>query len=266
MTATEAARSTVRRISDSPILAGITRVGFVGYGLFHLAIAWLAVQIALGRPAASGDQSGAFSLLRNQPAGLVVLIVVVVGLAAMALWQLSLALLGHRNSERVLSLGRTLIYTFLAWTGYRILTGSQVSSSRQQRDATATVLHHTAGRWLVGLAGLVLVGIAVGMIAYGLRRSFVRKLDLGRAAAPTRAAVIRLGQLGYTAKGVAVGIVGVLVLQVALDGSEDRAGGLDTALHTLSRLSYGTLLLVLIGLGFAAHGVYCFFQARYRRV
>jgi hypothetical protein len=65
---------------------------------------------------------------------------------------------------------------------------------------------------------------------------------------------------------VAYGIAGVLVIAAAVTYDPEKARGLDAALKTLASQSYGPWLLALIALGIAAFGVYCFFQAKYRKV
>ena len=76
----------------------------------------------------------------------------------------------------------------------------------------------------------------------------------------------RLGMAGYSAKGVAYAIAGVLVVVAAVKYDPNKARGLDAALKTLAGHSYGPWLLALIALGFAAFGVFCFSQAKYRKV
>ena len=76
----------------------------------------------------------------------------------------------------------------------------------------------------------------------------------------------RLGVAGYTAKGVAYGIAGLLLLTAAINYDPDRSRGLDGALHTLREQSYGGILLTLMALGIAAFAVFCLVQAKYRKV
>jgi hypothetical protein len=76
----------------------------------------------------------------------------------------------------------------------------------------------------------------------------------------------RLGIAGYTAKGVAFGITGLLVIAAAVTYDPQKSRGLDGALRTLREQSYGTILLTLIALGITAFGVFCFVQAKYRKV
>ncbi len=261
------------RASRSTLLEIITRAGFVGYGLLHLAIAWLALQIGFGHATGTADQTGAFHLLQQQPAGRVLLIAVAVGLIAMALWQLLLAAVGHRQdtgrartTQRLVSGARTVIYAYLAWTAIQVVVGSSTSSSGSQQHATAGMLAHPDGRWLVALAGLIVLGIGIGLAVYGARRSFQKNLNMGQMTPTIRHGVTRLGQVGYIAKGIAFAVVGLLLCDAAIADSATRSRGLDGALRTLAQQPYGGVLLDVVAVGVAAFGVYCFFQAKYRKV
>jgi hypothetical protein len=251
----------------------LTRIGFVGYGVLHLAIAWLALQIALFHSGSNADQVGAFQLLEKQPAGRVLLVVIAVGLAAMALWQLLLAAVGHTNytgkrrtAERLVSVGRVVVYVFLLWTDLQVIGGSATSSSTSQQHATAGVLAHPAGQTLVAIAGVIVFAIGIGMVVYGGKRSFLSKLALGSLRRPSRRAVVTLAVVGYITKGVAFAIVGALLFDAAVSDRASQSKGLDGALRTLAAESFGRVLLVIIALGFAAYGVYCFIQSRVRKI
>jgi hypothetical protein len=273
MTAVQGARRTAWRTAHSGTLETLTRVGFVGYGLVHLAVAWLAVQIALGHPGADGDQSGAFRYLAGQPYGRVLLVVIIVGLAAMALWQLLLAAIGHRNergwsrtAERLASAARTVIYGALAVTGWHVVAGDPTSNAEQQQSATAGVMAHQWGHFLIGVAGLAVVALGIGLAVYGWRKKFEKRLMIARMSRHIRRVAVRLGQFGYIAKGVAFGIVGLLLVDAAVSDNPAKSRGLDAALRLLVEQPYGALLLILVAVGFAAFGAYCFFQSRYRKV
>jgi Domain of Unknown Function (DUF1206) len=273
MTAVNQAGSTARRAANSDVLEVPTRAGFVGYGLLHLAVGWLALQIALGHSANQGDQTGAFRTLAAQPFGRFLLIATIVGLVAMAIWQLLLAAVGHRTergwhrpAERLASLGRTVIYAALAWTAGKVVAGTSTSSTEQQQNATAGVMAHTAGIWLVAVAGLGVLALGIGLCVYGARRMFQKRLRMAEMGPTARRFAVPLGRVGYIAKGVAFGIVGFLLLDAAVTHNPAKSQGLDAALRTLAAQPFGTFLLIVVALGFAAFGVYCFFQVRYRKM
>jgi Domain of Unknown Function (DUF1206) len=273
MSASMSVERTARRTANSTFLEALARVGFIGYGLFHLAIMWLAVQIAVQHSAGEADQVGAFQLLRRQPAGRTLLVIIAIGLGAMALWQLLLAAVGHtsyphrrRILERLASAGRVIVYGFLLWTDIQVLRGTAQPATQSQQSAASGMLAHSAGRTLVALAGLVVLGFGVGMAIYGAKLAFRDKLNLAGVRHTTRTAILNLGRVGYLARGLAFTIVGVLLIDVAFTHRVDRSRGLDGALRTLAGQPFGRVLLVLIAAGFGAFGIYCFAQSKYRRI
>ncbi len=262
-----------QRATHSKPVEWLTRFGFICYGVLHVLIAYLAVQIASGGASTEGDQSGAFKKVAEQPFGKVVLIVMVVGLAGLAIWQALLAAVGHRDQrgkarvfERIASGARVVVYLALAVTAAKVVAGAPASSAGSQQNATQGVMAKPAGVWLVALAGVVVLAVGVGMAWYGLKRKFEAKLHTGRMSRTTRQAVRRLGQIGYPGKGAAYAIVGILLIDAAITHDPQQSRGLDAALRTLVSKPFGVAALIAIAIGFLAYGVYCFFQSRYRKV
>ena len=72
-----------------------------------------------------------------------------------------------------------------------------------------------------------------------------------------------LGKVGYIAKGVAIGLVGVLFVYAAVTHDPKKSGGLDQALHEVLEQPFGPFLLVAIALGIACYGLFCFARARH---
>ena len=273
MSTTASARGAAHEAAGSRTLDRLARFGFIAYGVMHALVAWLAVQIAFGHAPAEGDQSGAFQTLARNGFGKVLLVLVVIGLVALVVWQALAAAVGHndeqgrrRTAERVFSAVRAVIYAVLAWTAIKVVVGAGSSSAQKQQSGTSSLLGSGGGRFLVGLIGVVLIGIGVGMAVYGLTAKFERKLETGRMRRSTKRTVRTLGQGGYTAKGVAYTIVGVLLMIAAVHRDPSRSRGLDGALRTLARQPAGPWLLTLVALGFLAFAVFCLGQARYRKV
>lgn len=267
------AQRTASRAADSKLLEALTRAGFVGYGVVHLLFAWLALQIAFGRSAGEGDQSGALQELAGQPLGKFLVAAVAVGLLAMTIWQVFEAAVGHRADhgrertlERLASAGRAAVYAYFAWTAYKVFQGASSSSADKQQQASEQLMGSAGGRALVGLIGLAVAALGAGLIWYGLVKRFEKHLRSGLMSPATRQWSRRLGVAGYAAKGAAYGIAGLLLVVAAVSYDPDKARGLDAALRTLAEQSYGTVLLALVAVGIAAYGAFCFVQARYRKV
>jgi len=263
------------RAGDSQALEHLARVGLTAYGIVHLLIAWLALQLARGGGGGSADQSGAMATLAEQPLGEALLWVLVVGLAALALWQLA-EVLRHRaglqasggaRKEAAGKVGKavakTVVYLFLAVTALRFATGGGQSSSAQQQSTVAGVFGWPGGRFLVGIAALVVVGVGIYHLRKGLTGHFLKEIDTAQASTGQRRVVERLGQVGYPAKGVALALVGGLLGWAAITFDPEKASGLDGAMHALLAAPFGKVLLTVVALGIAAFGAFCFFRARF---
>jgi hypothetical protein len=271
--ATAHVKASASRAADSKPLEYLARGGFVAYGVIHLLFAWLALQVAFGHSGKEGDQNGALQSLAGNGFGKVLLVVIAIGMVGLAIWQAFEAIVGESGpkdktaiAERVISGIRAIVYLWLAWTAVKIVTNTNSSSAAKSQNRSSTVMAHTGGRWLVGLVGLVILGVGIGLAVYGVLKKFEKHLKMQEMRASVRKSTRRLGMAGYAAKGVAYAIAGVLVVVAAVKFDPDKARGMDAALKTLAGHSYGPWLLGLIALGFAAFGVFCFSQAKYRQV
>lgn len=271
--ATSHLKFTASRAADSKPLEYLARGGFVCYGVIHLLFAWLALQVAFGHSGREGDQNGALQTLAGNGFGKFLLVVIGVGMVGLALWQAFEAIVGESGprtkmaiAERVVSGVRTVIYLWLAWTAFKIVGGANSSSAANSQSKSSSLMSSTGGRWLVGLIGLVVLGVGIGIFVYGVKKTFEKHLNTERMSPAVRKSTRRLGMGGYAAKGVAYAIAGILVVVAAVKYDPNKARGLDAALKTLAGHAYGVWLLALIALGFAAFGIFCFSQAKYRKV
>jgi hypothetical protein len=128
------------------------------------------------------------------------------------------------------------------------------------------MLDSTGGRWLVGLIGVGIIVVGAGMIWYGVTKKFEKNLRTGEMEAKVRKSSRWLGIAGYAAKGTVYGTLGILVLVAALQYDPGKSRGLDQALRTLADQPAGVVVLIGVAIGIAAYGVFCLFQARYRRI
>ncbi len=269
------AMGAAQQAGDSDGLEHLARVGLIAYGVVHLLVAWLALQLAWGSGGESADQSGAMATLAESSLGKPLLWVVAIGLVALAVWQAAEVLRwrrgwsasGKTRTRAVKKSGKAIvkavIYAALAVLAVRFATGGGQSSSGQQQQTTAGVFGWPAGRWLIGAAGLVLIGVGAYHVYKGVTRRFLKEIDTtGCSSAATRL-VTRLGQVGFPGKGVALALVGGLLIYAAVTFDPSKAQGLDGALHAVLQVPFGRILLTLVAVGIAAFGAFCFVRARY---
>jgi hypothetical protein len=278
MSARETARSAMGaagRAGNSDALEHLARVGLIAYGVVHVLVAWLALQLAWGGGGRSADQSGAMATLAQQPLGKPLLWVIALGLLALAVWQAAEVLRwrsgwsasGEARTKALKKSGKAIVkavvYLGLGFLAIRFATGSGSSSSQSQQQTAAGVFAWPGGRWLVGAAGLVLIGVGAYHVYKGVTKRFLKEIDLAEAPPTAARLVTRLGQVGFPGKGVALAVVGGLLVYAAVTFDPAKASGLDGALRTILDAPFGHVLLTLVALGIAAFGAFCFARARY---
>jgi Domain of Unknown Function (DUF1206) len=264
------ARRTARQASDSQAAHFLARAGLTARGVIYILVGWVAVLVALGHSSREADQLGALQLLAGKPYGLVSLWLLGIGFAAYALWRLSEAAFGVSGEPgagpRFKSLARAVIYAGLSYLTFTVISGTSKSQSGQQQDITATVMHHPAGRWLVGIAGLVIVVCGLALVVEGARKKFMKHLQTAQMSAKTLRVVRLLGMTGTIARGLVFALVGVLVVDAAITHKASQSGGIDKALLTLRDQPFGEFLMLLAALGLLVFGVYGLCEARWRKV
>jgi hypothetical protein len=263
------------RAGDSDALEHLARIGLIAYGVVHLLVAWLALQLAWGGGGQPADQSGAMATLAQQPLGKPLLWLVALGMLALAVWQAAEVLRwrsgwaasGEARTKALKKSGKSIVkavvYLALGILAVRFATGSGASSAQSQQQTAAGVFAWPGGRWLVGAAGLVLIGVGAYHVYKGVTKHFLKEIDLAEAPPTAARLVTRLGQIGYPGKGVALAVVGGLLAYAAVTFDPAKATGLDGALRTILDAPFGRLLLTLVALGIAAFGAYLLVRARY---
>jgi hypothetical protein len=254
-------------VESSNALDGGIRFGMVAYGVVHLVVAWLAVQLALGEHQKNASQKGAMQLLAKQSVGPLLLWLIAVGMFLLVLWRLVELFVGHREYDggkrlrkRVTSGFKAIVYGYVGFTALRYAVGS---GSGKTTNYTAKLMDQPFGRWLVGAVGVAIVAYGVAYARRGWTEKFMENLDARGTIGDAGSAYRLIGKVGYIAKGLAFCVVGGLFVAAAYSHHAKKSGGLDQALRTVLQQPFGPFLLILIAAGIACYGLFCFARARH---
>jgi uncharacterized protein DUF1206 len=248
------------------------RVGWLATGALYALLSLLAIRLAVEgstgghRP----DAEGALQLVAEQPLAQGLLVLLMLGFAAHAVWRLADAV-GDRDQADDGAKGLTkragyaalaLWYAALAWLTGSVALGHEPSTN--EKDAARGVLAWPLGRELVAAVGIGFLGAAVGSVVFVLRKRHVAKLRPGEAGPEARRVVDVAGTVGYSARALVFAVIGVFLIRAAWEHDASETIGLDGALLRLAQAPLGPLLLALVGAGFGCYAVWAALQARYR--
>lgn len=268
----DTAREGGRSIAQSRGFEWFARGGLVARGLVYGVIGILALKLALGDGGGkTTSQQGALKEIAKQPFGEFLLIATAVGLAGYASWRLFRAALGHGKEsqddtvERVGGLASGIMYAVLAVTAATIVAGAS-SGSGSADQATGGVLDWPLGTWIVGIAGLIVIGEGLHQGYKGFARTFLEKSKTGEMNEKVKKGFTGLGVFGHVARMVVFILIGWFLTKAAIDYNPKEAVTLDGALGTLANAPLGPLALGAVAAGLVGFGLYSLVDARYRKV
>ncbi|KFF98632.1 membrane protein [Streptomyces scabiei] len=263
------------RAARGSVTEGAARAGLTARGVIYLLVGALALQIAFGGSSEQADRQGALAEIAEKPLGSVMLWALGTGLVGMALWRLSEAVFGaagpdgRKWTKRLASAARFVFYAFVAYSVLTFAAGEGSgggSSDEQSRDVTARALELPGGQWLVGAAGVGVIGAGVWIGVRAVMRSYHKHLRLGEMSRRARRLVDVTGVGGGAARGLVFAMAGVFAVRAAIAYEPDRAKGLDDTLRSFAEAPAGPALLACVAAGLMLFGLFSFAMARWRKV
>ena len=246
---------------------GIGRLGMLGHGVYHLLLTLLCGQLLLG---SSGDPSaqGAIAAVARQPFGQGLLAALTLAFGAYAVVRWLRVVREDELADRAMNGLRAVVWSVLtALSANALRTGLAGSSGAggggTGRSLTRAVFELPGGPWIVGAAGVFLVGVALFQLKEAMSDTLSH--ELGELGLDGRRFARWLGRAGYSGRAVAYGTVAGFVIHAAATHDPSAGQGLDGALQEVQQSSYGPWLLLAVTVGFAAFGAFRLLEARYAR-
>ncbi len=271
MSAVDTATSTARRAAYSPAVEALARIGYGVRGILYILIGLLALRLVVGRAGQSPSPQGAIATIAQQPAGHTLLWVAFIGFIGYALWSLIRALFNpmhNKAGERFGALVNAVVYAFLAWTTYQFLQGnaSAAASGGSQSKFLAQIMVLPAGRLIIAVIGVIIFIVGLMNMSRGIQGTFEREFS-HYALTRDEARIARgTGRFGTFAQGLVLAIIGILVTYAAYTSNAGQAVGINTVFTTLMQHPYGVVVVVVIGLGLIAFGIYSLMAAAWFRL
>jgi Domain of Unknown Function (DUF1206) len=268
---------------DHPGVVKVGRAGWFAKGVVYVVAGFLALSVAArasgwaDSASSTGDEEvspmGAIKTVAGTTGGTFMLWLLAMGMLLYAAWQVVSALLpGGTDAEamghRVGCMTSAVLYIAFAISTIALALHAADSpdSNKKVTGISASFMSHSFGRVVLGVVGLIVIAVGLYRVSKGLRMDVEDELDMSGVSSVRRTWTERLGAVGEVGLGIGFGLVGFFLLRSAMTYDASEATGLDGALRRLALESWGDLVVVVVGIGFVAYGVFCLVTFTHRRL
>ena len=280
----EAVHNPVGRLTaEHPGVVKAGRAGWYAKGVVYLIAGILALSVAAKASgwststSATGNQeaspTGAIKTVAGSPGGTAMLWLLALGMLLYAAWRVVSTLLPGDTDEglgeaRWLSGERRRLHHLRPRRDHPGRASCHDDPGRQREGHRHLHLDHGEGRRPAGdrRGGRDRRRRRPLPPVQGPHRGRQRRLDLSRMS-PARARwTQRLGAVGEVGRGVGIGLVGFFMLRASITYDPKEATGLDGALRRVATESWGVVVVIVVGVGLAAYGIFCLATFTRRRL
>ena len=260
---------TEQAVEEHPWVERAAKFGWLAKGAVYVLMGLTAFTIGRRRPTTDdASPEGAIAQLRSTQFGTALIWALVVGLVLYVAWRLLSAGMIRGNKpkdwlQRVGFLFSAAFYAVLAFTAVgAVMHGKETATNKGDKNTverlSAWMLAQPVGRWLLMLAGVVVIGVGVFFIVdKGIKKSFLKELDLSGTPEAERKAIRTAGTVGWISRGVATAAVGFFVAQAAWRYDSQTARGFDNAFRELATHQVGAIAVLITGAALVVYGVFC---------
>ena len=247
----------------------LARLGYVARGIIYFVIGLLAVLMAFGYGGKTTDQQGAISTIGMQPAGRILLWLVLIGLVCYSLWGLIRAIFnpfhqGHNAKGFALRIGylvSAVAYALLIMPTFELISGGAQPAQNgaqqgQIQQYAAKILVVPFGQWLVGIIGIIVILVGLMQFFQGFHADFERQIYLTKLNSTQLRRVRFLGRFGSIGRGIVFALIGLFIVEAAYTANSQQIKGFDSTLTTILQQPYGRWLMGASALGLISLGLY----------
>ncbi|WP_207423139.1 DUF1206 domain-containing protein [Desertivirga brevis] len=263
--------------ANSPSIRLLAKIGLSAKGVVYCLIGLFAIMAAFevnGHSARTSDRTGVMQNLLSQPFGNIVLLLIAAGLLCYSIWRFLESLLDlSGKGSNATGIGQRLTYFFsgLTYLSVSFFAAKTFWRNRAERegdsysDLSKKLLESPGGTWLLIIAALILAGIGLYQIYYGIKEKHRKHIDLQSLNFNTASILIRAGKVGYISRGLVWLVIAFLFFKASSHRNPEEAGDTGKAFSFIQHGPLGTYMLAAIALGLICYGVTNFLRAFFQR-
>jgi hypothetical protein len=267
-------KQATRKAVDNPWFERLARSGYASKGVVYLLAGLFTARAAFGLGGQATDKNAVLLKILEEPFGRIMLALIGVGLLGYVALRFVQAFLDpeHKGADAKGIAQRAgyfisgILYAGLALSALRLAIGISEGTGNRWQSLAAGMFEAPLGRWLVAIAGLIVIGRGLYELYKGYSADFSEHFRWNEMSPAEQTGASWLGRVGLAARGIVHGLVGIFIVQAALLFDPSKVQGSGGALQSLANPPFGLWTVGVVALGLAAYGVYMLAAARYSRI
>ena len=240
------------------------RFGVATKGLVYFLIGGLTALGAFGLGGEKSGSSNALDFISQQIFGKILLIITAIGLIGYMFWRWYQVFADPKGIgtdfkaivKRVSYFISGAFYGFLAFSAVK-----QIIDSSSGGGKSSFLMKLLDYKIVVIIIGLALLGKSIYEFYQAYSGKFREEVDEAGLGHKAKKGVINAGKIGFTARGIVVGIMSFLMFRAAFSASGEKVD--KTQAFDFLQNEFGSLVMGIIAVGLIAYGVFMFIKAKY---
>ena len=240
------------------------RFGVATKGWVYFLIGALTAFAAFGLGGQKSGSGNALDFISQQVFGKVLLLITAVGLIGYVFWRWYQAFFDPKGVgsdfkaivKRISYFISGAFYGFLAFSASKQVLGS--GSEGGGNSFLVKMLDYKAVAIIIGLA---LLGKAIYEFYQAYSGKFREEVDEAGLSQKAKQLVIHAATIGFTARGLVVGIMAFLMFRTAFSASSEKVD--KTQAFGFLQNEFGSIVMGIIAIGLIAYGVFMMIKAKY---
>jgi hypothetical protein len=249
------------------------RFGIATKGLTYCLLGMLILGAVLGWGGRKAGLSEMLDFLAAGYVGKVILLLIASGLSGYVFWRLFQTFMDREGMgydlkgimNRSSYFSSALFYGVLAFAAVKALFYTGSGSQKALRETVQILLEKPQGQLLVAGLAAIFLGNSIFQFYVALSGIYRTKIKVGGLSDKNEKRLLKLGFLGFMARGITIGTVAYLLARAAYRANSSDTGGTEDAFEFLQNV-FGSWALVVIAIGLFAYGAFLLVKSFYRKI